>query len=93
MHHFDDDRRRHVRVGHLAERTGGQRHQCRAQMLAAAFQRVFGVGNDLRIELMHLPEQLFRDRVQKRLDRFHEVFPGTIRIGIRRARYRFGRHL
>jgi hypothetical protein len=93
MHQFDDDRRRHVRVGHFAERPGGQRHQHGTQMLAAPLQRVFGVRHDLRIELVHLPEELFRHCVQKRLHRFHEALPGTIQIGIRRARYRFGRHL
>ena len=38
MHHFNDDRRRHVRLGDLAERAGGQRQDCGAQMFPAAFR-------------------------------------------------------
>ena len=93
MYHFNDDRRRHVRISDFAQGAGGQRHDGRAQMLSAAVQGVLGVRNDLRIKIIDLPDQLARDRLQKRFHRFHDVLPGTFRIGDRRATGIRTRHL
>ncbi len=60
MHHFDDDRRRDVRVGNFADGIRRQRHERGAQMLAAAVERVLRVRNDLRIEFVRLPDQMLR---------------------------------
>ena len=65
MHHFNDDRRRHVRLSDLAERAGGQRQDRETQMFPAAVQGVSSIGNDLRIEIVHLPDQLLADRLRK----------------------------
>ena len=56
MHHLDDDRRRHVRVGGFAgaAHAGRQRDERGAQMFAAAVQHIFCVRNDLRIEFVNL---------------------------------------
>ncbi len=93
VHHFNDDRRRHVRLSDLAERAGGQRQNRGTQMFPAAIQGVLRIGNDLRIKIVDLPDQLPRDRLKKRLHRFHDLFPGTIRIGIRRVNRICTRHL
>jgi hypothetical protein len=52
-------------------------------MFAAAVQGVFGVGNDLRIEIASLRDELLVDGAQKWLHRFRDFFPGTRRVGIR----------
>ena len=80
MHHLDDDRRRDMRVAGLADGVGRQRDERGAQMLAAAVQRVLRVGNDLRVKIIDLLDQSLRHRLEKRLHRFHDLFPGTIRV-------------
>ena len=52
-------------------------------MLAVAVQSVFGVWREIRIELGYLPGQPPVDRLEKRLDRFHDMLPGTSPFGVR----------
>ena len=82
VHHFDDDRRRDMRFPGLAETARRQRDEGGPQVLAAVVQRMLGVGNDLRVKIAGLPDELPGHRLKKRLHRFHDYFPGTGRVVI-----------
>jgi hypothetical protein len=51
-------------------------------MLAAIVQSVLSIGDDLWVKISRLTHQLLRHGVQKRLDWFHNRFPGTRRGGL-----------
>jgi hypothetical protein len=78
MHHFDDDRRRDVRVGNFADGIGRERDERRAQVLAAAVERVLRVRDDLRIKFMRLPGSNVALTACRNGSPVHDLFPGTI---------------
>ena len=61
----------------LTEATRRHRDERGAQMFAAVVQRMLGVSDNLRIKIARLPRQALRHRMEKRLHRFHNQFPGT----------------
>ena len=91
--HFDDHRGIDVGVAGFADRVGGQGQQGGAQMFAAAVERIARVGNNLRVEIIDLLEQTLCDRLEKWLQRFHNVFPGTVRVALERVSRFCSRHL
>ena len=67
----------------VAKRAGGQGHDGGAVTFPAAARPYWRRGRSAGIKIVDLPDQLLGDRLEKRLHRFHDLFPGTIRIGIR----------
>ena len=93
MDHFNDDRRVDMCVTGFADGIGRQGDQGRAQMFAAAIEGILRVGNDLRVKIVDLLDQSLRDRLEKWLQRFHDMFPGTVRVGFERVSRFCSRHL
>ena len=81
MHHLDDDGHGDMGIVDLAQGIGRQRHQRRAQVLALPVQRVIGVTANGRIKSLDLLGQPTGDRLQKRLHRMNNLFPGISRFG------------
>ena len=93
VHHFDDNRHGDKVVIGLADAARAQGDQRWTQLFALIRKGVPGVRSDFRIESLHLLGQLPGHRLQKWLDRLHNLFPGMRRFFGRRGdgnRFGFG---
>jgi len=93
MNHFDDDRRRDVR---LRDPSGGaprQRHQHRANLFSLIGQRVLRVGGDIPFERLNLLRKAPRHGVEKRFGGSNDFLPcekGLVHLSLGVSRARLG---
>ena len=80
MHHLDNHRDRHMRIGELTHGICRQGHQSRTQVFALSVQSVIRVWNNGRIKGIDLLGQAIVDGLKKRLDRIDYLFPGKSRL-------------
>ena len=85
MDHFNDDGGLDVSFVGPAKTACRQCHQGGTEVFSTVIQRMLGVGDYLRVEIVGLTHELLRHGFKEGLHRFHDMFPGTGGLGIRSA--------